>query len=122
MGEVYEYICKQWLWKENIAGRLPFDFQDCGRWWGSNPLRKEEQEIDILAHDAMNKQVIFCECKWTSEKISESIIDDLIDKSTMFRYDKKYYYLFSKSGFTPAALKKSGETIRLIRFEDTIEE
>jgi hypothetical protein len=36
----------------------------------------------------------------------------------MFQYDKKYYYLFSKSGFTPAALAKAGENIRLIRFDE----
>ncbi|MDR1136187.1 MAG: ATP-binding protein [Clostridiales Family XIII bacterium] len=120
MGEVFEDICKQWLWKENIENRLPFDFQDCGRWWGTNPLHKAEQEIDILAfsagNKAENKQAIFCECKWTNENISDRIIDELIDKSAMFAYEKKYYYLFSKSGFTSAALARAGDNIRLISF------
>ena len=66
----------------------------------------------------MDKHAIFGECKWTNEKISESIIDDLIDKSGMFRYEKKYYYLFSKSGFTLATLKKAGDNIKLICFDD----
>jgi AAA+ ATPase superfamily predicted ATPase len=118
MGEVFENICKQWLWKENIENRLPFDLQDCGRWWGTNPMRKEEHEIDILAFDAKMKQAIFCECEWTNEKISESIITDFIDKNAMFDYDKKHYYFFSKSGFTPAAKKKAEENIRLICFDD----
>ena len=118
MGEVFEDMCKQWLWKKNIESGLPFNFQDCGRWWGANPQRKEEQEIDILAFDAKNKQVMFCECKWTNERISESIIDDLVDKSAMFNYDKKYYCIFSKSGFTSAAVKKASEIIRLIEFNE----
>jgi AAA+ ATPase superfamily predicted ATPase len=118
MGEVFETICKQWLWRENAARHLPFDFQDCGRWWGTNPLRREGQEIDILAFDAAKSRAIFCECKWTNEKLPGSVIDGLIDKCEMFQYDKKYCYLFSKSGFTPAALAKAGENIRLIRFDE----
>jgi AAA+ ATPase superfamily predicted ATPase len=121
MGEVFEEICKQWLWNENIANRLPFSFQDCGRWWGANPLRKEEQEIDIIAFDEKNNQAIFCECKWTNEKISEDIIKNLIDKCAMFSHEKKYYYLFSKSGFTSVALRKEAENIKLISFENMFE-
>ena len=118
MGEVFEDICRQWLWRENAANRLSFDFQDCGRWWGANPLRKEEQEIDILAFDAGNRQAMFCECKWTNEKMHESVIDSLIDKSAMFEYERKHYSFFSKSGFSPAALKRESECIKLISFDD----
>jgi AAA+ ATPase superfamily predicted ATPase len=118
MGEAFEDICKQWLWQENFAGRLPFRFKDCGRWWGTNPLRRAEQEIDLLAHGRDKNLAIFCECKWTNEKISEGVIDELIDKSVMFGHDKKYYYLFSKNGFTPAALKRANDDIRLIPFDD----
>jgi hypothetical protein len=41
-----------------------------------------------------------------------------IEKSVMFGYDIKYYFIFSKCGFTLAALKKAGENIRLICFDD----
>jgi AAA+ ATPase superfamily predicted ATPase len=118
MGEVFEDICKQWLWQENIAARLPFSFQDCGRWWGANPSRREEQEIDILAFDASNKQAIFCECKWTNKKVLENVIHELIEKSQMFGFEKNYYYFFSKSGFSDAALKMASDNIRLICFAD----
>jgi AAA+ ATPase superfamily predicted ATPase len=118
MGEAFEDICKQWLWRENFVGGLPFRFKDCGRWWGTNPKRRAEQEIDLLAYSKDKISAIFCECKWTNGKISESIIDELIDKSAMFSYGKKYYYLFSKSGFTPAARKRAGASVRLISFDD----
>jgi hypothetical protein len=117
MGEVFEDICKQWLWQENIAGKLPFSFQDCGRWGGANPLRKAEQEIDILAFDN-NRQVMFCECKWTNEKMPESVILGLIEKSAMFNCDKAHYCLFSKSGFTNAALKLANDNVRLVGFDE----
>jgi hypothetical protein len=98
MGEVFEEICKQYLWRENLAERLPFYFRDAGRWWGTNPLKKCEQEIDILA--VCTGSGIFCECKWTSEPVGSGILDDLIEKSQMFDYDEKHYFIFSKSGFT----------------------
>ena len=79
MGEIFEDICKQWLWRENFAGHLPFRFKECGRWWGTNPLRRIEQEIDLLAYNKNRNEAIFCECKWTNEKISEGVIAGLID-------------------------------------------
>ncbi|MDR1322589.1 MAG: ATP-binding protein [Gracilibacteraceae bacterium] len=118
MGEVFEDICKQWLWRENFAGRLPFRFKDCGRWWGTNPHRRAEQEIDLLAYAGDKGGAIFCECKWTNEKIPEGLIDELINKSDMFSYEKKYYYLFSKSGFTPAALARASDNVRPVCFDD----
>ncbi|MCL2768216.1 MAG: ATP-binding protein [Synergistaceae bacterium] len=118
MGETFEDICKQWLWRENFAGRLPVRFKDCGRWWGTNPLRRAEQEIDLLAYGKDKTDAIFCECKWTNEKLSGSVIEGLVEKSIMFGYDKKYYFLFSKNGFTAAARKKAGDNIRLIDFDD----
>jgi hypothetical protein len=116
MGEAFEDICKQWMWRENINGRLPFRFKDCGRWWGNNPLRRTEQEIDLMAFGKDDTQTIFCECKWTNEKTTEQTIDGLIEKGSMFHYDKKYYYFFSKNGFTASALKKKRDNIRLIDF------
>ena len=118
MGESFEEICKQWLWQENFTGKLPIQFKDCGRWWGTNPLYRTEQEIDILAYSNDKISAIFCECKWTNEKVTEAVIDNLIDKSRMFSFNKKYYYLFSKNGYTKSAIKRAGEDIRLICFDD----
>ena len=118
MDEVFEDICKQWLWQENFAGRLPLRVKDCGRWWGANPFRRAQSEIDLLAYGKDKADALFCECKWRNAKISGDAIDELLDKSAMFSYERKFYYLFSKSGFTPSAQKRAGSNIRLIRFAD----
>jgi len=117
MGEVFEEICKQYMIKENIAERLPFYFHDCGRWWGANPLTKSEQEIDIIAFD--NNHSIFCECKWTNEPVGKPILDKLIEKSMMFNYREKYYYLFSKSGYTDECKREQAEHVKLIDFKES---
>ena len=118
MGEVFEDICKQWLWRGNIAGSLPFRFQDCGRWWGANPLRKEEQEIDLLAYCPDRRRALFCEAKWTNDKIDSRVLDDLVAKSEMFAFEEKHYVLFSKSGFKADAEKRKSGNVMLVEFRD----
>jgi len=116
MGEVFEEICKQYLWRENLSEKLPFYFQNAGRWWGANPLKKSAQEIDIIAHS--DSKAIFCECKWQAEQVRSNVVSDLIEKSLMFDYSDKYYFIFSKSGFTKECVKTSGNNVRLISFSD----
>jgi len=118
MGEAFEDICKQYLWRENITGRLPFQFKDCGRWWGNNPFMKSEQEIDLLAYDNTEKKAIFCECKWTNEQVDSRVLDSLVDKAEMFDFEDKYYMLFSKSGFKPDVKKRASDRIILVDFDD----
>ena len=120
MGEVFEEICKQWIWRENAAGRLPFQFQDCGRWWGANPIRKAEQEIDLLAFSSDKQKAVFCEAKWANEKTSIRVLDDLIGKSEMFGFEEKYYVLFSKTGFEDETKKKAGENVLLVEYKNMI--
>ncbi|MCL1982518.1 MAG: ATP-binding protein [Clostridiales bacterium] len=116
MGEVFEDICKQYLWRENLAERLPFYFRDAGRWWGTNPRKKQEEEIDIIAID--DSQAIFCECKWRNEAVGRTVLDGLIEKSQMFNYRVKYYILFSKSGFTDECKAAASEYVRLVDFRE----
>lgn len=74
-------------------------FGRIGRWWGNNPEKKRQEEIDILAVDEEN--AIFGECKWKNEPIGIGVLDELVQKSLLFNhYKNKYYMLFSKSGFT----------------------
>jgi len=114
MGEVFEQICKEYMWKL----KLPFHAAEIGRWWGNNPITKTEQEIDLIAVNSDGNKAIFCECKWRNEKLPESVIDELIGKAEIFNHKDKYYYLFSKSGFTTAALNRASDNIKLIEFKD----
>ena len=116
MGEIFEEICKQYLWRENAAHRLPFIFREAGRWWGTDAVKKTEKEIDIIAFD--DTRAIFCECKWTNEPVGLAVLDGLMEKCEMFHFREKYYYLFSKTGYTENCLKKADDRVRLIAFGD----
>jgi AAA+ ATPase superfamily predicted ATPase len=116
MGETFEQMAIEYMWDK--FDDLPFIMQNIGRWWGNNPNTKSQQEIDFIAHDSDKKQAIFGECKWTKEKVAESVIDELVEKAAMFNFEDKFYYVFSKSGFTAAALKKASDRVKLIEFAD----
>ena len=118
LGPVFEDICKQYLWHQNIADKLPFSFHDAGRWWGNNPKKREQCEIDIIADDKEN--AIFSECKWTNDVMKYSNLEKLIENSEFFKYSKKYYYLFSKSGFSEELQQLSEEknNIKLLHFDN----
>jgi hypothetical protein len=107
MGAVFEEICLQYLWDQNVAGRLPFLFTDAGRWWGNDPVCKKECEVDILACDGQD--AILCECKWTNNPVDTGVLSALMEKGNLFRHRHKYFYLFAKTGFTAGVRKKATE-------------
>jgi len=117
MGSVFEEICKQHLWLQNIAKQTPFMFTDAGRWWGNNKKKKTECEIDIIADN--KDDAIFAECKWTNERVGVDILNMLIERSELFHYTNKYYYLFAKTGFTEGVKTKaeSQKNITLIDYQ-----
>lgn len=119
MGFVFEDICKQYLWRENLAGRLPIEFSDIGRWWGNDTLKKQETEIDLLA-DNEQGEAIFAECKWRNEAVGESELKELQHQSTLFHYKRNVLILFSKAGFTKGCqdlAEKMGD-VMLISYEE----
>ena len=108
MGKVFEEICKQYLWKLLLCGNSPVEFQSLGRWWGNDPLRKCQTEIDIMGEQDKDT-ALFAECKWTAEKVDLSVLETLIARSSLFPYQNKHFFLFSKSGFTKGCEDKANE-------------
>lgn len=66
MGRVFEEICMQYLWKLLLSGKMPIEFASLGRWWGNDPRKKIQMEIDIMGEQDSNS-AIFAECKWRND-------------------------------------------------------
>lgn len=101
MGDVFEEICKQYLWKLLLAGQCAVNFNDLGRWWGTNPKTKSQEEIDIMGAD--KDSILLGECKWTNEKVDLGVLETLAERSKMFKYPKKQLYLLLKPDLPKAA-------------------
>ncbi len=121
MGKVFEEICKQYLWKQLLNGKCPVEFSSLGRWWGTNPKEKVQEEIDIMGEQDKNT-ALFAECKWTNEKVDLGVLETLVKRSKLFKYKNVHYYLFSKSGFTKGCIDKANEmgNVSLVEFSEIL--
>ena len=122
MGAVFEEICKQYLWSLLLKGKSVIDFTDIGRWWGTNPKTRQQVEIDIMGTSDKNT-ALFGECKWRNEKVDLGVLEALIEKSELFPYKNKHYYLFAKTGFTKGCMDKAKElgNVALVSYEEMLE-
>ena len=120
MGGVFEDICKQYLWKLLLEGKCAVNFSDIGRWWGTNPKTKSQEEIDIMGTD--KDTALFGECKWTNEKVDLGVLETLVERSTLFHYKKTHFYLFAKTGFTKGCIDRANAmgNATLVTYEDML--
>ncbi len=120
MGSVFEDICRQYLWKLLLDGKCAVNFSQIGRWWGTNPKTKTQEEIDIMGAD--RSTALFAECKWTNEKVDLGVLETLVKRSEMFHYKKKHFYLFAKTGFTKGCIDKATEmgNVTLVAYDEML--
>jgi AAA+ ATPase superfamily predicted ATPase len=113
-GPVFEKVCREWLPKN-----VPFLYAEIGSWWGTKVKNRGAEEIDILALDISRKNAIFGECKWRNEKVDESVVSTLVERTDLFSYREKQQYIFSKSGFTEGASTYADKNgVQLISYSD----
>lgn len=119
LGPVFEDVCTEYLQRRVAANTLPATFTSFGRWWGADPRVKQQAEIDIVGV-APNDIRLFAECKWRNSPIDASVLQTLNERSKLFKYDKRYLMLFSKSGFTDncRALADRIGDVELVSFDD----
>ena len=112
MGHIFEDICKQWFFKLAKENLLPFYVGNFGRYWGTNPLTKTQEEIDIMA--TRKNDALFAECKWQNTPVGIEVYYALKQKSGKFRFQNPYYFIFSKSGFD-SKLQKLSQSDKFLR-------
>lgn len=100
LGFIFEDFIKNYLILKNNSKDSIFNFHRLGSYW-RRPLRgdnHDNNEIDIVAINEDEKTVLFGECKLSSKKISQQVVDDLIakaDKAEKINKLKRIYYFFT---------------------------
>jgi len=120
---IFELCRKVWI-KENFLGFVAKVYEDlsveyvlknypllkAGRWWS------KDEEIDVVG--VGEKFILVGECKYSNKKVGVDILKALERKSKKIEVNLpiKYYFLFSKSGFTKDLLmvKRDRDDIVLI--------
>lgn len=120
MGGIFEGICQQYMMRMAMAKKLPFAPAYIGKWWGNNPIKKKQDDVDVLCLDITGNKAIFCECKFKNEAFDIKEFEDLVSASNIFsQVNEKYYYIFAKGGFTKAVKELAkNENIVLVGLED----
>lgn len=118
MGGIFEDICRQYLYHPQVYATLPFLPGNIGRWWGTDPVKKRQEEIDLMA--IQDNQALLGECKWRNAPVNREILEQLLDRGCLFHYDKIRYFLFSKTGFTEDVLEyeEADSSLYLVSFGD----
>ena len=99
-GKIFEDVCKQYFLNNIASDKLPFVYEQIGRWWGTNKIEKIEEEIDLIMCTNNKKKMFYIECKWRNEKVGINVLNELIKKAECFdKGIQKYYGICSKSGF-----------------------
>ena len=114
MVTAFEMICREYLLLKNSRGELPVLFTKIGRWWGTDPEKRKETEIDLIAEDG--EDYLICECKWRNELTDRRVYEELKQKADVFRKRRHdtWYVLFSKSGFSSGLIQEARNDPRLL--------
>ena len=120
MGGVFEDICKEYVMKLAKKENLPFIPYQLGRWWGTNPYTKDQDDVDLLALDKSSKKAILIECKFTNKLVPYSEYEDLQNTAKGFTNIKdKQLWFISKSGYTSAVTKQAKkDSVILLTIKD----
>lgn len=107
LGYRFENLCAEWLTEQAKAGKLPIPATAVSSWWGTNPAKQAQDDIDVLAADRISKQLIIGECKYRESFDETAEIEDLAGKKGLIKgYTATNLMLFTKHDISPATHEK----------------
>ena len=121
MGLTFEKMCQDYLLY--YADALPIELCEIGQWWGTDPKKRKQIQIDIVGTPAQGKDYIIGSCKYRNEKIGMDELELIQDYAAVFGKGANYhYYIFSKGGFTDGLLaaQERGE-VHLVTLDELYE-
>lgn len=116
VGQQFETICQQWLIRRNADGELPFIATRFGKWWGADPMAREQTDIDVIAADPMDGQLLVGECKWRNTFDETEAISRLKHRAGLirgFKPQQAWLTLFSKHPVAKATAARCAGDERL---------
>lgn len=124
LGGRFETVCVEWLMRQVAAGALPFAAKKVGRWWGTDPARRCETDIDVLAADPDEKRLLIGECKYRTEFDETGVLSGLREKRDLIEgYRASWFYIFGKHAASRATqVKYVGDAdVRFLSLADLYE-
>ncbi|MDR3206112.1 MAG: ATP-binding protein [Candidatus Methanoplasma sp.] len=111
----FEELCRTMTYL--LCGDIGISFTKVGAYWDRNT------EIDVVAVDARNKRIFAAECKYSANKVTLSVYNDLKEKCSRVGAFDGYEVrlgLFSVSGFDENLIRKAEEDGSLLIRADEV--
>ena len=90
-------------------GKLPIAATAVSSWWGTNPAKRAQDDIDVLAADRVAKRLVIGECKYRESFDETAEIEDLESKRNLVKgYVATNFMLFTKREISEATCAKLG--------------
>lgn len=93
----FEEICRQYLVRENRAGRIDPPFDLIGRYYYDDPTNKTNGEFDVVTHDPNG--YVFYEVKFRGTPVTAHMIEEEKAQVRRCGLDCYKFSFFSRSGF-----------------------
>ena len=94
---IFETICKQYLIRQNRAGKIDPAFDRIGKYYYDHPKTRTNGEFDTVTQDPIG--YIFYESKFRKEPLSLAMIREEIQQVQATGLNCYRYGFFSRSGF-----------------------
>ena len=108
VGMQFEAMCLQWIVRRNNEGALPFLATSFGKWWGADPAKREQTDIDVIAANPQERRIALGECKWRNSFDESAALSSLEARAHLVKgFDAPVFYLFSKHRASEGTLKKA---------------
>lgn len=114
MGKAFEDITEEVLITLNKRGKLPFKFDEIGRWWWRG------EEVDLIAVNRRTKELLLVEVRWRNELTDAGVLLGMKRKAELIKLDQRqvYYMIVSKSEFKASLRKLAGKNVLLWNLEN----
>lgn len=101
---VFESVCAEYLERLSAAGQTPFPYRHTGSWWNGGTKKEPLLRIPLIAMDQTH--TVLGICHYADTPADEHYLKSLQQPLEPFDNSKRYYCIFSVSGFT-ADLQKT---------------
>ena len=108
----FEEVCRQYLIRQNIAGRIDPVIEKIGKYYYDDPKNKTNGEFVVVSLD--EKGYVFYEVKFRNKKITRSDINEEIEQVRLTGLDCYKFVFFGRSGFSA----EETEEVKLIDIKE----
>lgn len=102
----WEEICREWTLRAGVRGKLGITPDQVGSVW------TKKAQVDVVGINSMEKTIILGECKWGTNSIGQSVLQQLVEKTAEIMPKQGHwnvkYVGFARVGWTDTAYEFAG--------------